>query len=142
MLPEGEESGGVSRERHQVKGQDPPMTGLETILAALVGLGVGAGIAAEVSRRRERRWSRERLELDTRVRRSIVPVLERRADTLGIPPAQRGSNDDGALDLALTLADVIRAQEESVELPFGDTVEVARKELDRELAGRRAGGER
>lgn len=74
---------------------------------------------------------RSQLELETRVRRAVVPVLERRADVLAIPPAQRGSDVEGALAVALTLADAIKVQEESVDLPFGDTVELARDELAR-----------
>ncbi|HJL19819.1 MAG TPA: hypothetical protein RMH99_29415 [Sandaracinaceae bacterium LLY-WYZ-13_1] len=79
---------------------------------------------------------RRRLELEAKVRRAVVPVLERRADTLGIPPARRGSNDDGPFVLAVALAEAIRHQEDSAELPFGDTLEVGRDELNARLAAR------
>ncbi len=110
------------------------MAGWETVLAAIGGMVLGVGAASFLSRRRERRWARQKVELEARLRRAIVPVLERRADVLGIPPAQRGDDGDGAITLALTLAQAIRSVEESSELPFGDTVEVSRKELDSELA--------
>lgn len=106
------------------------MAGWETVLAAVGGLVLGMGLVAFLSRQRERRWMRQRVELETRLRRVVVPVLERRADVLGIPPANRGNDVDGAIDLTLALAGAIKQQEESAELPFGDTVEVARRELD------------
>lgn len=106
------------------------MAGLETLLAAAVGLLAGAGIVGFVSSRRERRGTRARVELEARVRSVIVPVLERRAAVLGIPPAARGRDEEGTMGLALTLARAIQTEEESGELPFGDTVEVARDELD------------
>ena len=108
------------------------MPALETILAAVGGLVLGGGIAAYVYRQRERRWLRERLEIETRLRRVVVPVLERRAETLGIPTSARGANADGPVVLTMTLASAIRAEEESGELPFGDTVEVSRSDLDEE----------
>lgn len=109
------------------------MAGWETLLAALGGMILGIGVASLASRQRERRWMRQKLELETRVRREVVPVLERRADVLGVPPAERGSEHDGPIAVAVTLASAIRLIEESSELPFGDTVEVARKELAGEL---------
>lgn len=108
----------------------PRMAGWETVLAAVGGLVLGTGLVAFLSRQRERRWMRQRVELETRLRRVVVPVLERRADVLGIPPAQRGSDEEGAIELTLSLAGAIKQLEESAELPFGDTVEVARRELE------------
>ena len=113
------------------------MPGWETLLASFMGLVLGVGIASMLLRRRERAWARRQVALETRVRRVLVPVLERRADVLAIPPAQRGSNDEGAIAVAFALAEAIKTQEESAELPFGDTVEVARDDLRNEL-GRRS----
>jgi hypothetical protein len=109
------------------------MAGWETMLAALGGMVFGMGVASLVFRQRDRRGMRQRVELETRLRREIVPVLERRADALGIPPAERGHDGDGPIGLVITLAQAIRTAEESTELPFGDTVEVARKDLAGEL---------
>lgn len=106
------------------------MPGWETLIAAAGGLALGAGVAAIWARQRQGRTHRERVELETRLRRTVIPVLERRADVLGIPPADRGEDGDGAVALTLALAQVIKTQEESAELPFGDTVEVDRKSLD------------
>ncbi len=108
--------------------------GLETLIAALGGALVGAGVASLLIRQGARgRWSRERVEIETRLRRTVVPVLERRADVLGIPPARRGVDDDGAIELTLTLAQAIDTVETSGDLPFGDTLEVAREDVQREL---------
>ncbi len=109
------------------------MSGWETLLAALGGLVLGMGLASLISRRRGRRWMRQRVELETRMRREIVPVLERRADVLGIPPSDRGDDGEGPIALAITLAQAIRLAEESTELPFGDTVEVARGAVSEDL---------
>lgn len=106
------------------------MPGWETLLAAVGGMAIGAGLAAMIARQRHARLTRERVELEARLRRNVIPVLERRADVLGIPPAERGEDADGSVTLVLTLAQAIRLQEESVELPFGDTVEVDRAKLD------------
>lgn len=95
---------------------------------------LGVGIAAYLYRRRERRWLRERLDIETKLRRIVVPVLERRAGALGIPTSARGQNADGPVSLTMTLANAIRGAEESVELPFGDTVEVSRSELEEEAS--------
>ena len=116
------------------------MIGWESLLATFGGFVIGAGLAALLLRSRERAWARRKVELETRVRRVVVPVLERRADVLAIPPAERGSDDDGAMAVALALAAAIKAQEESAELPFGDTVEVARDDVRGALAEREADG--
>lgn len=113
------------------------MAGWETLLAAVGGLLLGGGAVALLSRRHGRRWMRQRVELETRTRREIVPVLERRADVLGIPPSARGHDGEGPIGLAITLAQAIRTAEESTELPFGDTVEVARGDVARELKSAR-----
>ncbi|MEC7521394.1 MAG: hypothetical protein VYE22_16065 [Myxococcota bacterium] len=105
-------------------------------LALLAGVGAGAAVAWLLWGRPLSARRREALELDARLRRLVIPVLERRADVLAIPPSERGRDADGALALTLTLASAIKEQEESVDLPFGDTVEVARAELDEELRAR------
>lgn len=106
------------------------MPGWETLVAAAGGFAIGGGLAAIWARQRQARTARERVELETRLRRTVIPVLERRADVLGIPPSERGVDSDGAAALTVTLAQVIKTQEESAELPFGDTVEVDRSSLD------------
>lgn len=112
------------------------MAGWETLLAALGGLAMGAGAASLLARRHTRRSLRAKLEIESQLRQSVVPVLERRADALGVPVSARGASGEGPVELTVTLANAIRAAEENVELPFGDTVEVSRGDLNRELAQR------
>ncbi len=113
--------------------------GWEAVLAALGGLVLGAGIASWLGRQRERRLLRMRVELEARLRRDVLPVLERRADVLGIPPADRGHNDDGPVALVQTLGRAIKHAEESQELPFGDTLQASREDLEDELEEAEAG---
>ena len=125
---------GVVLRYHRVR-----MPGLETLIAALGGVLVGAGLSALFMRQRARQQeTRDRVEIEVRLRRMVVPVLERRADVLGIPPAQRGANEDGPIELALTLAHAIAIAETSGDLPFGDTVEVSKKDVQRELEAKAA----
>src|SRR5688500_343160 len=112
------------------------MPAVETALAALLGIVLGAMIDTFFALGRARRLRRHELEVATRIRRTVVPVLKRRAIALAIPVESRGSDDDGPVGLAISLAQSIQASEESGELPFGDTVEVARKELESKLAAK------
>jgi len=112
--------------------------GWETLLAALGGLVLGVGLATWMGRQRERRWMRERVAMESRLRRDVIPVLERRADTMGIPPGQRGQGIEDVVELVGALGRAIKQEEESGDLPFGDTLEASRAELDEELTGDRA----
>lgn len=114
------------------------MAGWETLFAALGGLVLGAGLATFMGRQRERRWMRERVATESRLRRDVLPVLERRADTMGIPPSQRGQGVEDVVELVGELGRVIKREEESGDLPFGDTLEASRRELEDELAGERS----
>ncbi|MCC6873823.1 MAG: hypothetical protein IT378_05870 [Sandaracinaceae bacterium] len=105
------------------------MPAIETVVAAVGGLLLGGGVAAIVATQRERRLLRARVEAETRLRRVVVPLLEKRADLLGIPAAKRGSNGEGAVELAVALAGAIHTHEQSADLPFGDTVEIQRGSL-------------
>jgi len=77
---------------------------------------------------------RERVTIESRLRRDVIPVLERRADTMGIPPSERGQGVADVVELVGTLGRAIKNEEESGDLPFGDTLEASRTELDDELA--------
>lgn len=106
----------------------------QTVVAALFGLALGGGLAVWISTQRERRWVRQQLEVEARVRRMLVPVLERRADALRIPTAERGVDASSPIDVALALSRAIGHVEESSELPFGDTVDVSLDDVRRSLS--------
>lgn len=110
------------------------MLAWQTVGAALFGLALGVVLAAWVSSHRERRWTRQQLEVEARVRRMLVPVLERRADALRIPTAERGVDEASPIDVALALSRAIGRVEESSELPFGDTVDVSLDDVRRSVA--------
>lgn len=105
------------------------MTGWETLLAALGGMVFGAGLATLWLRSREGSAYRQRLTIAARVRRRIVPLLEQRADQLGIPPSERGLGLSDPIEVAFELARVIHSVEQSADLPFKDTVEASASSL-------------
>ncbi|MFK7986774.1 MAG: hypothetical protein AB8I08_12185 [Sandaracinaceae bacterium] len=115
--------------RYARAGEDGPMPAWELIAVGVGGLGAGLVVSALLLQGRLRGYARQRLERDVALRRLVVPVLERRADMLGIPPASRGSDTETPYELVLTLARAIGSLEESADLPFGDTVEVSREDL-------------
>lgn len=106
------------------------MPAWELIAVGVGGLGAGLVMSALLLQSRLRQHARSALERDVALRRLVVPVLERRADMLGIPPKARGANTDTPYDLVLTLSRAIGNLEESADLPFGDTVEVSRDDLE------------
>ena len=93
-------------------------------------LGIGVGVM--LARRSEGSLRRRLAHVDSQLRTSVLPVLERHAETLGIPPDKKRaqSTEDGA-DASIRLATTIRDHEDSQELPYSDTLEVDRAELAR-----------
>ncbi len=101
----------------------------ETVLAAAGGLVLGVGLGLALARARERDLLRRLRNDQARVRASIVPVLEWRAEALGIPAADRQSLSDDPIELAIGLSASIARVEGDPNLAFSDTVEVSRAEL-------------
>jgi len=62
--------------------------------------------------------------MQQRIRSTVVPVLEGRADALGLVPDQRALETTDPLELALSLGEGILHAEERQALPFSDTVEL------------------
>lgn len=102
------------------------MDGWETLLAAVGGLLVGLGLGVTIGRRGDARARTERVRLEAGVRTSVVPVLEARAEELGVTRA--GASIDPVAS-AITLADAIR-KHEARGLPYVDTLAVDKRELD------------
>jgi hypothetical protein len=96
------------------------------LLAAVGGLLVGLGLGVTIGRRGDARARTERVRVDAAVRTSVVPVLEARAEELGVT---RSAESIDPVASAITLADAIR-RHESRGLPYSDTVAVDKRELD------------
>ena len=106
------------------------MAGWETIVAAVGGVALGFGLALAWQLREVRSLRRRIYELRAEMRRSVLPVLERRAVELAIPKEQRRSEapEDPAMT-AVTLAEVIRAHEDRQSLPFSDTLDISQDQM-------------
>lgn len=74
-----------------------------------------------------------------RLREKVTPVLERRAEILGIPlpPRLRMRGAHGSVELdgdeverLATLAEAIRAKEEAESVALSDTVQISKNELE------------
>lgn len=103
----------------------------ETVLAAGGGLVLGLGLGLVVARLRERTLRKRLGRIQSRLRSTVIPVLEARAQTLGIPPAERQSYQEDPIELAVGLSASIQRVEGDPNLAFSDTVEVARAEMRR-----------
>jgi hypothetical protein len=99
--------------------------GWETLLAAVGGLLVGLGLGVTIGRRGDARQRTERVRVEAAVRTSVVPVLEARAEELGV---SRAPDVTDPVASAITLADAIR-RHESRGLPYSDTVAVDKQKL-------------
>lgn len=110
---------------------DLPVGAWETVLAAAGGLILGLGLGLVIARMRERDLSQRLRRLEARLRSTVVPVLEARAQALGIPPAERQSYQDDPVETAVGLSASIQRVEGDPNLAFSDTVEVARAEMRR-----------
>lgn len=104
------------------------MNGWETLLAAVGGMLVGLGLGVTLGRRGEMRYRAEHARLEASVRTSVVPVLEARAEALGVATPEPVS---GSVSTAVTLADAIRRHEARTELPYTDTLALDARALVR-----------
>jgi len=104
--------------------------GWVALLAALGGLVLGIGIGLVLGRSREQRIRRRLDRLESRLRTSIIPVLEGRAHSLGLPRNSRATDGEDPVDVAVNLSSSIQRLEGDASLPFSDTLELSRKELE------------
>jgi len=107
------------------------MGGWETVLAAVGGLVLGFGLGFSLARRREQEMTRRMRRLESRIRASVIPVLEDRAQTLGVSREERASDADDAFGMAVDLSVSIQRRQENANLAFSDTLEVQRADLER-----------
>jgi len=102
---------------------------LPLILAALGGLVLGLGAGLVIGRRRERRIAQRLVRVETRLRTSVLPMLERRASSVGVRREQRAIASDETIDVVSDLADSIRRYEDNPQMAYSDTLDVARESL-------------
>lgn len=106
------------------------MAGWETVLAAIGGLILGFGLGMVVSRGRDPDATKRLRRIESRVRGSVIPVLEARALALGLNKEQRDSRETDPLELAVSLSTSIQQFEEHNDVAFSDTLEVSRADLE------------
>lgn len=97
--------------------------------AAGIGVVVGLVLGAVLASRRASAVSRRAARIEAQVRNVILPVLERRAADLHVDGDRDGLLPDEPLERAVSLATRIERHDESVHLPYSDTLEVARAEV-------------
>lgn len=102
--------------------------GWETVLAACGGLVLGLGLGMVVGRRNARGAEKLVRRLRSRVRASVVPVLEGQALALGMSRAERASQSDDPFDVAVDLSVSIQKHQDSHNMAFSDTLELSRSE--------------
>lgn len=105
------------------------MTGWETIVAAVGSLLLGLILGFVAGRTRVLTLERRLRQLGVRMRATVIPVLERRAETLSIPRKDRGHDEGDPIDAAIALAGAIDKQESLATLPFSDTLQIQASEL-------------
>jgi len=106
---------------------------METVVglagAFALGAAVGLALGLLLAHRRETVAMKRVASLEARVRASVIPILERRAETLGVPASTRAGASGDAFEVALSLAHSVQRTEESLNIGLSDTLQVARSEV-------------
>jgi hypothetical protein len=104
---------------------------LSNILTAVAGgFVLGGGVGWLFGRIRGPEGSREMTQLAAQMRRSVIPILERQADALGLPRAKRSWDTTDDFQVTVGLAAAIQDHEAKHDLPYSDTMEVHVENLD------------
>ncbi|HJK94223.1 MAG TPA: hypothetical protein RMH85_03140 [Polyangiaceae bacterium LLY-WYZ-15_(1-7)] len=106
------------------------MGGWETVLAALGGLLLGMGLGLGLGRRREAAARRRLRAHGQALRSTVIPVLEERAELVGVPEAERGDGAGDPLETATQLAASIQRHHDAQVLPYTDTVDISSEHLE------------
>ena len=108
----------------------PGVTPFGFILAAVAGVILGIGLMLFRSTYQVGTNHQARVEEQALLRSFVIPVLERRAEALAIPKSERGGSNDSPLQVTVKLAKAIEQLESQGTLPFSDTLEASRQELE------------
>jgi hypothetical protein len=110
----------------------PPhdMAAWETLLAAVGGLVLGFGLGLFFGRRSEVSTAKKLRRLKARMRASVLPILEGRAQQLGLPRARRSYDTEDPIEVAVDLSTSIIEYQEEQNLAFSDTVRLDKVDLD------------
>ncbi len=108
------------------------MAAWETLLAAVGGLVLGFGLGLFFGHRSERTTAKSIRRMKARMRASVLPILEGRAQQLGLPKDKRGYETEDPLEVAVDLSNSIIQYQEEQNLAFSDTVRLDKVELDEE----------
>jgi len=106
------------------------MAAWETLLAAVGGLVLGFGLGLFFGRRGERSMSKKMRRMKARMRASVLPILEGRAQQLGLPRERRGYDTEDPLEVAVDLSTSIIQYQEEQNLGLSDTVRLDKLDLD------------
>ncbi len=106
------------------------MAAWETLLAAVGGLVLGFGLGLFFGHRSERSQAKKMRRIKARLRASVLPILEGRAQQLGLPREKRGYDTEDPLEVAVDLSNSIIQYQEEQNLAFSDTVRLDKVELD------------
>jgi len=103
---------------------------LTNILTAVAGgFVLGGGVGWLLGRVRRTDGSRELTRLAAQMRQSVIPILERQADAVGLPRARRSWDTTDDFQVTVGLATAIQDHEAKHDLPYSDTMEAQLEEL-------------
>lgn len=104
--------------------------GISTIvMAVLGGFILGAGVGWLIAKATSGSDSHELTRMAAQYRQSVIPILERQADAIGLPKAHRSWDTTDDFKLTLGLAEAIRDHETTKHLPYSDTLEAGSEVL-------------
>ena len=94
------------------------------VASAVLGaflLGVGTGLIC--ARMAEKSRGQREHQFAAQLRQSVIPLLIRQADAVGLPRDQRAWDTTDDFQVSVSLAEAIRAHETGKEIGFSDTME-------------------
>ena len=92
-------------------------------MAVVGGFILGTGVGWLIAKATSGSGSHELTRMAAQYRQSVIPILERQADAVGLPKANRSWDTTDDFKLTLGLAEAIREHESTKQLPYSDTLE-------------------